>query len=215
MNAAKILIVDDNPVNLKVLRALLSRSHYELVAADTGQAALDLTRANPSFDLILLDVVLPDISGIEVCRLLKNDPVTAHIPVVLISALRTDDRSISDGLETGADGYLTQPIDDVALQTWVKTVLRINRLQRELAARTSADSITDEELLRRFAKLAHAVNNPLQALYAGAELLALELENQPGARDLVAEIMQHAEKVAQLVGEASLIARSRLQARSG
>ena len=215
MNAAKILIVDDNPVNLKVLRALLSRSEYELVAADSGQAALDLARANPFFDLILLDVVLPDISGIEVCRLLKNDPVTAHIPVVLISALRTDDRSISDGLETGADGYLTQPIDDAALQTWVKTVLRISRLQRELAARTSADSITDEELLRRFAKLAHAVNNPLQALYAAAELLALELENQPGPRDLVAEIMKQAEKVAQLVGEASLIARSRLQPRSG
>ncbi len=210
MESPKILIVDDNPVNLKVLRALLSKESYELIAANLGQAALDMVRANPHFDLIILDVVLPDISGLEVCRRLKQDPLTAHIPVILISAHRTDEQSISNGLDSGADGYLTQPIDDIVLRTWVRTILRIRDLQRPMSADVAHADQDDLAFIQRIYKLAHAVNNPLQALYAAADMLAVRVKGDTASENLIAEILVNAEHVAQLVGEASAIARHRL-----
>lgn len=211
MDEPTILIVDDNPVNLKVLRALLSKDNYTLIAANTGQAALDMVRANPSFDLIILDVVLPDINGIEVCRKLKQDPSTAHIPIILISAQRTDEQSVSNGLETGADGYLSQPIDDRVLRTWVKTVLRIRGLQRQAAAEQNMVGEDDLAVLERIRRLAHAVNNPLQALYAATDMLSFHFKDDPRAQTLLTEILVNAEKVAELVGETSIMARQRLE----
>lgn len=211
MEQPTILIVDDNPVNLKVLRALLLKDGYGLIAANTGQAALDMVRENPSFDLIILDVVLPDISGIEVCRTVKQDPRTSHIPIILISAQRTDEQSISNGLETGADGYLTQPIDDRVLRTWVKTVLRIRGLQRQASTENKTVAEDDLAIFERIRRLAHAVNNPLQALYAAADMLAFHFKDDPRAQTLVTEILVNAEKVAELVGETSMMARQRLE----
>ncbi len=209
MAAATILIVDDNPVNLCVLRALLSRDDYDLIATDCGESALDIVRANPTFDLVIIDVAMPGINGIEVCRTLKKEPKTAHIPVVLISAYRTDEGSIAEGLDAGADGYLTQPVEDVALRAWVRATLRISRLQRELAKKSNAedDTASCAEVLDTFAKLSHSVNNPLQALYASADLLALELPHEAGSQDLVREILKNAEKVATMVTEASQTAK--------
>lgn len=210
MPTASILIVDDNPVNLSVLRALLSRDDYDLVASDGGQSAIDLAKANPSFDLVMLDVAMPDLDGIEVCRQIKADAATAHIPILLISAYRTDEASIREGLEAGADGYLTQPIEDMALRAWVKATLRISKLQRELTLRGN-DGGSGTPLMERFAKLSHGVNNPLQALYAAADLLALEMDENSGGQELIHEIIDNAEQVAKMVAEASLAAKQELQ----
>lgn len=207
---AKILLVDDNRVNLTMLRALLNQDDYDLVASDSAQATLDLVRENPNFDLILLDVVMPDMDGVEVCRQLKADPQTAHIPIVLISALRTDDESVRKGLQMGADGYLAKPVEDVALRAWVKATLRISQLQRELAGRQFATRAGDENLLHLFARLSHSVNNPLQALYAAADMLTLELPEGSTSRALVADILIQAERVAEMVANASLMAKREL-----
>lgn len=210
MSAVTILIVDDNPVNLSVLRALLGREDYDLISAGSGQEALDLVAANPRFNLILLDVAMPDLNGIDVCRRLKADPVSAHIPIVLISALRTDDESIRQGLDAGADGYLAQPIEDIALKAWVKATLRISQLQQELHGRVAESSDEPlESLVSLFTNLSHGVNNPLQALYAAADMLALELPEDSPGQELVKEILVNAERVAQLVAEASLQAKNR------
>lgn len=211
MGAASILIVDDNPVNLGVLRGLLSRDDYDLVAAKDGESALDIVRANPTFDLILLDVFMPGINGIEVCRRLKEDPNTAPIPIVLVSAHLTDEASIREGLAAGAEGYLTKPIEDVALRAWVKATLRISSLQRKLfSAEPPEKRPPAQEVMERFARLSHAVNNPLQALYAAADLLSLDLEENESQQALVRDILANAERVAQIVAEASLLAKSRL-----
>jgi CheY-like chemotaxis protein len=207
---AKILIVDDNHVNLTILRALLNQDDYDLVAVDSGQSALDIARENPIFDLILLDVVMPDMDGIEVCRRLKADQRTAHIPIVLISAMRTDDESISRGLEIGADGYLAKPVEDIALRAWVKATLRISKLQRELDGQLNVVKQGDESVIQDFARLSHSVNNPLQALYAAADMLTLELPNESTGRALVADILIQAERIADLVANASLIAKKEL-----
>ena len=207
---AKILIVDDNHVNLTILRSLLNQDDYDLVAVDSGQAALDIVRANPVFDLVLLDVVMPDMDGLEVCKQLKDDSATSQIPIVLISAMRTDDESISRGLEYGADGYLAKPVEDIALRAWVKATLRISKLQRELDGQTGSAKPSEETVIQDFARLSHSVNNPLQALYAAADMLTLELPGDSTGRALVADILIQAERIADLVANASRVAKKEL-----
>jgi two-component system cell cycle response regulator len=211
MARARILLVDDKPTNLRILRAMLGTDGYDIVSTDSGQAALDLVGANPQFDLILLDVAMPDLNGIEVCRRLKDDPQTQHIPVILISALHTHDDSVQEGLDAGADGYLAKPVDDTALRAWVRAILRIRRLEREFEKRSGTDGKSDEEMLRKFAKLSHRVNDPLQAMCAAADLLAADMPEDSKNRELIDVIFAQVERVARLVTEASLEAKERLK----
>src|SRR5207237_765677 len=114
MERRQILIVDDYPGARYLRSRILSEAGYEVLEANTGTEALAIARAaTPS--LILLDVNLPDISGLEVCERLKQDPVTASIPVIQITGawLSEDDRR--QGMTSGADAYLVEPIDDVTL----------------------------------------------------------------------------------------------------
>ncbi len=206
--AATVLVVDDSPANLDILRQLLGRDQYAILVAASGKDALDTAaRHARELDLILLDVALGDTDGITVCQRLKIDPLTRDIPVVLISGVHTDDDSISRGLDVGAEGYLTKPISDNALRAWVRATLRISRLQRELAVQGGARAISEDELLSLISTLSHAVNNPLQALYAAADTLALEVPAESQQQALVGEIITQAERVAQIVAGASLRAR--------
>lgn len=208
---ARILIVDDDPVSMAVIHGLLAKEGYELFRLEKGRPTLDLLSLDPAFDLVLMDVMLPDMDGISVCRSLKGNPRTEHIPIVLISGFRTDDRSITEGLDAGAEGYLVKPVEDTALRAWVKTTLRISALRRQLGGSVSDVVPGHEEVLKKFAKLSHAVNNPLQALYATVDILSLSLNNSEAAETLVGDILKHAESVSRLVAEASLQAKALLQ----
>lgn len=209
MQSDTILIVDDDPVNLMVLRRLIGRRQsFRILEAIDGESALDLAQANPDLDLILLDVQMGEISGIDVCRILKNNPRTRGIPIVLISAVHTDDASIAEGLESGADGYITKPVDDNMLQAWLNATMRINALKRALAAQTGPFSGDLTALLTHFAGLAHAVNNPLQGIMATGDLLGMVHEGNDEIQDAVRTIQDNAEKIARLVEAASQQARS-------
>lgn len=210
MVKATILLVDDQPTNLRVLRAMLGTEHYDFVAVDSGQAALDLVHANPRFDLILLDVAMPDLNGIEVCKRLKANPATQHVPVIMISALHAHDDSVAEGLKAGADGYLAKPLDETALRAWVRATLRLSRLQREVEKNGGQVHKNDEEVLRKFAKLSQRVNDPLQAMCAAADLLSVEMPDDSKSRQLVDEIFTQVDRVARLVTDASLVAKGRL-----
>lgn len=204
MQSETILIVDDDPVNLMILRRLIGRrATYRIIEAFDGQSALDIAQANPDLDLILLDVQMGDISGIEVCRILKNNPRTRSIPIVLISAVHTDDVSIAEGLESGADGYITKPVDDNMLQAWLNATMRINALKRALMAQAGPAMGDLGSLLNFFSGLAHSVNNPLQGIMATSDLLGMEHEDNPEIMEAVHSIQLNAEKIARLVEEAS------------
>ncbi len=133
---ARILIVDDILANVRLLEAKLSAEYFEVVTALNGLDALEtVQRAKP--DIVLLDVMMPGIDGIEVCKRLKADPATQHIPVIMLTALdQMDDRV--RGLEAGADDFLTKPVNDVALFCRIKSLVRLKMLSDELRAR--ADS---------------------------------------------------------------------------
>jgi len=209
MQNETILIVDDDPVNLMVLRRLIGRREaYRILEASDGQAALDLAQATPNLDLILLDVQMGEISGIDVCRILKNNPRTRGIPIVLISAVHTDDASITEGLESGADGYITKPVDDNMLQAWLNATMRINALRRALAAQAGPAMEDIGALVTFFSSLAHSVNNPLQGIMATSDLLGMEHEDQADILEAVRTIQEHADRIARLVEEASQQARN-------
>jgi len=122
MDRRPILIVDDYAGARYLRSRILSEAGYEVVEASTGEEALRMVAAIPP-SLVLLDVNLPDISGPEVCRRLKNDPTTAQIPVIQITGAWLSEQARQEGLASGAERYLTEPVDDVTLLKEVVTVL--------------------------------------------------------------------------------------------
>lgn len=203
MTTATILLVDDNPVNLVVLRALLGKEGYELIAADSGQAAIDLVRGNPRFDLILLDVSMPDLDGFTVCRLLKDDPTTAHIPIVFVSGVRTDPESVSKGYAAGGAGYLTKPIEDAQVRAWVKATLQVSRPFRELAEQQGSSPANVQELREAVAALPGVVKGHLEFIYANADALAVELPEDSPFRQRLEEVKTRVERVVDAIKHVS------------
>jgi PAS domain S-box-containing protein len=124
-----VLCVDDDADNRLSLALLLRAEHYHVLEATTGQEALPLA---PQADLVVLDVLLPDLSGLEVCRRLKADPATELIPVILLSGCLTRGEDQAAGLEGGGDAYLTKPTDPRQLLAQVKALLRIHQAELQL-----------------------------------------------------------------------------------
>ena len=125
-----ILIADDNPMNLKILTTRLAVEGYPTLTAADGEEALAVATAEQP-DLILLDVMMPKIDGLEVCRRLKKDPTFPFTPIIMVTAM-ADAKDAVAGLDAGADEYLPKPVDQQALVARVRSMLRIKRLQDQL-----------------------------------------------------------------------------------
>ena len=130
-----ILVADDSAENREILSARLAANGYHVLTASDGEQALAVARAEQP-DLILLDVMMPKVNGLDVCRRLKADPSLPFMPVVLVTA-RGDTQDIVAGLEAGADEYLTKPVDQTALLARVKAALRIKSLQDTVQAQAT------------------------------------------------------------------------------
>ena len=141
----KILVVDDHEDNVEVLRARLEARGYEVEGAMDGQSALDTVLVFCP-DLILLDVMMPDMDGLEVVRRLKANKDLPFIPVIMQTALDSTERMVA-GLEAGADDYVTKPINFAELEARVRSLLRIKKLQQEVADRERELSQMNDRLL--------------------------------------------------------------------
>ncbi|MEY4910724.1 MAG: hypothetical protein RL761_387 [Pseudomonadota bacterium] len=132
---ARVLVVDDILANVRLLEAKLSAEYFEVVTAMNGLDALEaIQRTKP--DIILLDVMMPGIDGIEVCKRIKANPATQHIPVVMITALDQPEDRVR-GLEAGADDFLTKPVNDISLFCRIKSLVRLKMLTDELRIRSA------------------------------------------------------------------------------
>ncbi len=132
---ARILVVDDIPANVKLLEVRLLAEYFDVVTASNGPDALEIC-ARGGIDIVLLDIMMPGMDGFDVCRKLKAEQSTAHIPVVMVTALdQMSDRV--QGLEAGADDFLTKPVNDVQLLTRLRSLVRLKMLGDELRLRAS------------------------------------------------------------------------------
>jgi len=125
-----VMIVDDNPQNVELLEAFLEALPVRTIRASDGISAMQMVETN-SPDLILLDIMMPRMSGFEVCKKLKQSPQTADIPVVIITALN-EMGDIERAVECGTDDFLSQPVNKLELLTRVRTLLKLRHLKNEL-----------------------------------------------------------------------------------
>src|SRR5262245_53796712 len=133
--SARVLVVDDILANVRLLEAKLSAEYFDVVTAMNGADALEsVQRSRP--DIVLLDVMMPGIDGIEVCRRIKSNPHTQHIPVIMVTALDQPEDRVR-GLEAGADDFLNKPVNDLSLFCRVKSLVRLKMLVDELRARAA------------------------------------------------------------------------------
>jgi two-component system, cell cycle response regulator len=141
----RILVVDDHPDNIELLRARLEARGYEVEGATGGEEAIQAVKAHPP-DLILLDVMMPKVDGMEVVRRLKADKSLPFIPVIMQTALDSTENKV-EGLDAGADDYITKPINFAELEARIKSLLRIKSLQEDLERREGELEDMNERLL--------------------------------------------------------------------
>lgn len=166
--SARVLVVDDILINVKLLEAKLSAEYFDVVSALNGPDALAICERGEA-DIVLLDVMMPGMNGFEVCRRLKSGPTTAHIPVVMVTALDQPSDRLK-GLDAGADDFLTKPLDDTALFARVRSLVRLK-------------SVTDELRNRALASRRLGIADPLAAAASetGLNGKILLIEDRPSA----------------------------------
>ena len=154
----RILVVDDTPVNLKLLGDLLTAKGYAVVTASSGAEALDKI-SGATFDIVLLDVMMPGMSGYDVCRKIRENPATAMLPVVMVTALDPGPERVK-GIDAGADDFLTKPINQPELLARVRSLLRVKTLWDQLAELNR--TLEDARRALKNAEGALATESPLQ-----------------------------------------------------
>lgn len=182
-----ILIVDDEEVSRDLLKALLRRQNYQFISATDGKNALEILEQIVP-DTILLDVMMPDMDGFQVCQTLKNTPKWKHIPIILITALTGKD-DLARGIEAGADDFLNKPVNGLELRARVKSMLRIRKQYDDL-----------QESLRLREDLAgmivHDMRTPLSSIIGFSQLLlSFSLVPSEKGQDYVKTIQTQAMRI--------------------
>src|SRR5215510_2535926 len=138
--SARILVVDDVVANVKLMEARLTAEYFDVLTAMSGSEALAICD-RAQCDIVLLDVMMPEMDGFEVCRRLKANPKTHNIPVIMVTALDQPSDRVR-GLEAGADDFLTKPVSDIALIARVRSLVRLKMAADELRMR----AVTSREI---------------------------------------------------------------------
>jgi len=175
MQDETILIVDDTIINLDILCELLDR--YDIIEATNGTDALKIIDTQ-SVDLILLDVLMPDISGFEICKILKQNENTKDIPIIFITG-KTDDKSISYGFDIGGVDYIVKPFNGIEVEARVKNHLNLSRTLKQLK-KIQEDLIINTKFTtigQMSAGITHEINTPLTYIKATLELSNEEIKN--------------------------------------
>lgn len=159
-----ILVVDDEPDNFEVIEILLFKEKYQLIYAAYGREALDYLQEN-RVDVILLDVMMPELDGLEVCRLIKGNPDLCHIPIIMVTSL-TSKEDLARCLEIGADDFIGKPVNGVELRARVRSMLRIKHqydaLKSSLQLREDMSNM-----------VVHDLRNPVASIIMACEVLRL------------------------------------------
>jgi signal transduction histidine kinase len=193
-----ILIVDDESVARDILEGFLFREGYDLAFAENGQEALAYVEESPP-DVILLDVMLPEIDGFEVCRRLKGDSRWRHIPIILVTALGGKEDLIR-GLDAGADDFLRKPVNDLELRARVRSLLRIKQQYDDLQAAL----MMREDLAHM---IVHDMRTPLSAIIGYSELLLMQDSIPSGYTNTMNKIQVQARRLNSFMNDMLMVAK--------
>ncbi len=183
-NKPEILIIDDEPESIALLKYTLSTAGYDYRAASSGEEALRAAQEKIP-DLILLDLMLPDLDGYEVCARLRDDAETQHIPIIILTAYGLEASSKAKGLRSGANDYLTKPIDHDELLARIETQLRLKELEKQ---RILAEKlITINQIV---VTLQHEITNPLTGVMGYSDVLLARMREQELAQAEIEEALK-------------------------
>src|SRR5258708_8909635 len=207
-----ILVADDQASNRELLEELLTAEGFKVASVANGAAALEQLSVVP-VDLVLLDVMMPQLTGFQACERIKANPDTYLIPVILITAL-SDKQDRIEGIKAGADDFLTRPVDRTELLTRVRSLLALNHRTDELEKRTAQLVATNDELEAFSYSVSHDLRAPLRHIYGDAAMLINEHGAQlvPEAQLRPKRIQEGTEKMGGMIG--ALLNLARLDRRS-
>lgn len=190
----KILVIDDLPENVFILQDRLIQEGYEVITAYDGNEGLE--KANEVLpDLILLDVMMPDISGFEVCKILTNNEKTKHIPIILVTA-KASAEDTKEGLEAGAFDYIKKPFNRIELMARVKSALKLSEANKQLL-----------EIEKRTTFIAtivtanHKIKQPLTLLSLSSAALKNELEKEVITKDAILSRIKYIDAAIKDIGD--------------
>ncbi len=190
----RILVVDDDPLNVEIVRELLEED-YDLLAAEDGKEALEKAKEHHP-DLVLLDIMMPGMSGIEACRRIKEDPSLSGVKVILVSAKAMVQERL-EGYQAGADDYITKPFDHEEFKAKIRVFLRMKTLEEVDSLKT-----------RILGLLAHETNTPLTSIIFNAEVLAGDQEvDEASRKELSRAILDNAWRLHDFLTKARLLCR--------
>ncbi len=190
-NKYLVLSVDDNEINRYTMKRILVRCGYEVIEACDGKEALEQLNKNP--DLVILDVNLPDMSGFEICRRIKV--VSSSTPVLQVSASFVETKDKVEGLESGADGYLAQPIDPSVLVATIRSLFRLRKAEREKEVLIGELKQERESRERFVATLTHDLRSPLSAARMNTQLLQRQSALGDREKELAKRIVRNLDRV--------------------
>ena len=191
----KILIIDDLPENVFILQDRLIQEGYEVITSYDGNDGIQKAYSNMP-DLILLDVMMPDISGFEVCKILVNDDKTKHIPIILVTA-KAGAEDTKEGLEAGAFDYIKKPFNRVELLARVKSALKLsdaNKQVLEIEKRTT--------FIATVVTANHKIKQPLTLLSLSSAAIKKELEKDEVSKEIILSRVKYIDTAIKQIDEA-------------
>lgn len=205
----RILVVDDDVMNADLLRTMLSSLGYQVTVAYSAAEALSADRkVHPQ--LILLDVVLPEMSGFEVCKKFAESHKDTWVPVILVTSMNEVNHKVR-GLESGAYDYVTKPFDAQELIARVRAAMRTKKLYDEL--RATREKLTEAEKLAALGQMAitlhHEINNPLQAIVLSAENMLSDLKEDKVVRDDIELVLKSCSRIQAVLKQITRLRRFR------
>ena len=182
----KILVIDDLPENVFLIQDRLEREGYEVITAFDGKTGIQRTK-NELPDLILLDVMMPEMSGFEVCKILINDPSTSRIPIILVTA-RTEAEDIKEGLEAGAFDYIKKPFNRIELLARIHSALKLSETQKLLLEAEQKNTYTATVVTAN-----HKIKQPLTLMSLSSASIKRELKKDEISAEAILKSLNYIE----------------------
>jgi len=200
-----ILIVDDSESSQLLIKKYLSSENYQLVSASTGKQALSKAKSN-RFDLILLDIELPDMKGFDVCGLLKDNPNTKNAPVIFVT-VRTDTESLTKGFEAGGVDYIHKPFSKEELHMRVRTHLELKKTHDELILAKEAAEQSEKLKMAFLSNMSHEIRTPMNSIIGFAELMTDDDLTEEEKQEYISIIINSGKQLLSIIDEILLVSK--------